>query len=339
MGSLAVTTRPGVIMTRTPLRVSFAGGGTDFPAFYQREPGAVFSTAINKYVYVTIKRHGDLFDQPIRLNYSETELVQKVEEIENGIARECLRLLKISPPIYISVVADVPAANGLGSSSSFAVGLLNALHVYRGERVSAGDLAEEASRVEIGALKRPIGKQDQYAAAFGGLNLFRFQPDGTVTVEPQQLPEGAIEKLFAHVMMFWTGMMRDSSTVLLEQSRNTQRKMGELLAMRDHALQLKALAAEGLDPVRLGKLLDETWQLKRQLASNVSNDRIDLWYRRALEAGACGGKLCGAGGGGFLLFIVPPGRQAALRAALHDLRELPVGYEAHGARLLFPFID
>jgi D-glycero-alpha-D-manno-heptose-7-phosphate kinase len=339
MDSLAATTRPGVIMTRTPLRVSFAGGGTDFPAFYQCEPGAVFSTAINKYVYVTIKRHGDLFDQPIRLNYSETELVQQVEQIENGIARECLRLLRISPPIYISVVADVPAANGLGSSSSFAVGLLNALHVYRGERVSAGDLAEEASRVEIDALKRPIGKQDQYAAAFGGLNLFRFQPDGSVTVEPQQLPEGAIEKLFAHVMMFWTGMMRDSSTVLLEQSRNTQRKMAELLAMRDHALQLKALAAEGLEPVRLGKLLDETWQLKRQLATNISNDRIDLWYRRALEAGACGGKLCGAGGGGFLLFIVPPGRQAAVRAALHDLRELPVGYEAHGARLLFPLID
>ena len=339
MDSAAITARPGVIMTRTPLRVSFAGGGTDLPAFYEREYGAVFSTAINKYVYVTVKRHGELHSEPIRLNYSETELVQKVDEIENGIARECLRLLKINPPIYISVVADVPAASGLGSSSSFAVGLLNALHVYRGERVSAGDLAEEASRVEVDILKRPMGKQDQYAAAFGGLNLFRFQPDGTVSVEPQQLPEGAIEKLFRHVLMFWTGVMRDSSSVLLEQKNNTERRMRELLVMRDHALQLKTLAAEGLEPVRLGELLNETWQLKRQLASNISNEKIDLWYRRALQAGACGGKLCGAGGGGFLLFIVPPERQAAVRTALQDLSELSVGYEAHGARLLFPFID
>ena len=174
-------------MTRTPLRVSFAGGGTDLAAFYEREHGAVLSTAIDKYIYVTVKRHGDVFNERIRLNYYKSEQVQTIEEIENNIARECLRFLEIQPPIYISTVGDLPVASGLGGSSSFAVGLLNALHAYRGERVSAGQLAEEASYIEIDILKEPIGKQDQYAAAFGGLNFFCFKPGGSVTVEPHRL--------------------------------------------------------------------------------------------------------------------------------------------------------
>src|SRR5215204_4405554 len=169
---------PGVIVTRTPLRVSFAGGGTDLPEFYRFDDGAVFSTAIDKYVYVTVKRHSELFYEPIRINYSKTEQVNELSEIENGIARECLRLLEIEPPIYISTVADAPASSGLGGSSSFAVGLLNALHAYRGERVSAGQLADEACHIEIKVLGEPIGKQDQYAAAFGGLNFLRFHGDG-----------------------------------------------------------------------------------------------------------------------------------------------------------------
>src|ERR671926_26814 len=165
---------PGVIMTRTPLRVSFAGGGTDLADFYEREPGAVFSTAINKYIYVTVKRHGRIFNESIRLNYSKSEQVLRIDDIENDIARECLRFLEIEPPVYISTVADLPASTGLGGSSSFAVGLLNALHAFRGERVSAGQLAEEACHIEIDVLRQPIGKQDQYAAAFGGLNFFSF---------------------------------------------------------------------------------------------------------------------------------------------------------------------
>ena len=328
-----------MIITRTPLRVSFAGGGTDLPVFYEREYGAVFSTAINKYVYVTAKRHGELFNEPIRLNYSETELVERVGDIENSIARECLRLLEIQPPIYVSVVADLPSASGLGSSSSFAVGLLNAFHAYKGERVSAGQLAEEAAHVEIDVLKRPMGKQDHYAAAYGGLNYFCFLPDGSVTVEPQRLPSRALDDLFTHIMMFWTNLTRDSSSVLSEQQHNTEHKMDDLLAMRGHALQLKALAPDGFDPIEFGRVLDDTWQLKRQLASSITNNRIDTWYRKAMDAGALGGKLCGAGGGGFLLFIVPPERRAAVRETLSELREIAVGYEAQGSRLLFPLME
>ena len=326
----------GVILTRTPLRVSFAGGGTDLPAFYSQEDGLVFSTAINKYVYVTVKRHGELYDEPIRLNYSETELVERVDDIQNTVARECLRLLGIEPPLYISVLSDIPAQSGLGSSSTFAVGLLNALHAYRGERVSAGELAEEAAEVEIDKLKRPMGKQDHYAAAFGGLNFFRFLPDGSVTVDSQRLPDGALDELFGHIMLFWTGIARDSSSVLSEQQGNTRQKMEELRGMREHALQLRGLISNGFDPKRFGSVLDQTWQLKRQLASKITNQEIDGWYRRGMAAGALGGKICGAGGGGFLLFLAPPKSQAAVRDTLADLREIKVGYESQGSQVLLP---
>src|SRR5271170_4751491 len=173
---------PKMVLTRTPLRVSFAGGGTDLSDFYERDYGAVLSTAIDQYIYVTVKRHGDIFDEKVRLNYSKSEGVVSVDAVKNNIARECLRFLQIDPPIYISTVGDLPASTGLGGSSSFAVGLLNALHAFRGERVSAGQLAEEACHIEIEVLKEPIGKQDQYAAAFGGLNFLRFSPGGGVTV-------------------------------------------------------------------------------------------------------------------------------------------------------------
>src|ERR671924_95452 len=204
---------PGLVITRTPLRISFAGGGTDLSDFYKCEHGAVFSTAIDKYIYVTVKRHGGVFNEAIRLNYSKSEQVNRISEIENDIARECLRFLEIEPPSYVSTVADLPASTGLGGSSSFAVGLLNALHAFRGERVSAGQLAEEACHIEIDVLKEPIGKQDQYAAAFGGLNLLRFKPGGDVTVEPVRLRNGVLTALFGQVMMFWTGHQRETSSV------------------------------------------------------------------------------------------------------------------------------
>src|ERR687891_221300 len=237
---------PKYVLTRTPLRVSFAGGGTDLAAFYEAsEYGAVLSTAINKYIYVTVKRHSDVFDEPIRVNYSKSEQVHRVEQIQNNIARECMRFLEIEPPIYISTVADLPASTGLGGSSSFAVGLLNALHAFRGERVSAGQLAEEASYIEIDVLKQPIGKQDQYAAAFGGLNFFSFKAGGAVTVEPQRWTNGGLKALFECILMFWTGHQRDSSSVLSEQKANTPAKMDSLLRIREHALQLQKLGNNG----------------------------------------------------------------------------------------------
>jgi D-glycero-alpha-D-manno-heptose-7-phosphate kinase len=326
---------PGFVVTRTPLRVSFAGGGTDLPAFFDHEHGAVFSTAITSYIYVTVKRHSPLFDERIRLNYSHSEAVSEVDEIENDIARECLRLLEVEPPIYISTVGDHPASAGLGGSSAFAVGLLNALHAFRGERVSAGQLAEEASNVEIDVLEQPIGKQDQYAVAFGGLNFFSFKPGGAVTVEPHRLTNGQIDQLFDHLLMFWTGHQHEAREVLAEQHANTIRKVDSLRSMRQHAYALHELMANGrVDVGEFGRILDETWQLKRGLASTITTDDIDRWYARAMDAGAVGGKICGAGGGGCFVFVVPPERRESVREALSDLTEAPIRYEAHGSRVL-----
>jgi D-glycero-alpha-D-manno-heptose-7-phosphate kinase len=326
------------VVTRTPLRVSFAGGGTDLADFYDREYGAVFSAAIDKYIFVTVKRHSELFNEPIRINYSVTELVEDIGSIRNNIARECLRLLKVDPPIYISTVGDLPASTGLAGSSSFAVGLLHALHAYRGERVSPGQLAEEATHIEIDVLKEPIGKQDQYAAAFGGLNFFRFNPGGAVTIEPVRASNSFLEALFDHVLMFWTGLQRDASSVLTEQRKNIPDKMAFLGKMRDHAHQLQTLAATGrFDPQTFGQILDDSWQLKKQLASSISSPKIDQYYDLARKAGAQGGKICGAGNGGFLLFIASPEKQPAVRAALSELLEVPIRYEVHGSRVLLPF--
>ncbi|MGH7775151.1 MAG: GHMP kinase [Candidatus Binatia bacterium] len=335
MASYMRKSTPSLVVTRTPLRVSFAGGGTDLAVFYERDYGAVLSTAVEKYIYVTVKRHGEVFNERIRLNYSKSEQVQDIDEIENNIARECLRFLEIEPPIYISTVGDLPASTGLGGSSSYAVGLLNALHAYRGERVSAGQLAEEASHIEIDVLKQPIGKQDQYAAAFGGLNLFCFKPGGGVTVEPQRLANGILLDLFHQIMMFWTGHQRDTRSVLTEQKANTTQKMESLIKIREHAHQLQRLLSNGSCDLRaFGGILDESWQLKRQLASTITTDQIDTWYRRARDAGALGGKLCGAGGGGFLLFVVPLTCQDAVRRALPSLKEVPMRPEAHGSQIL-----
>jgi D-glycero-alpha-D-manno-heptose-7-phosphate kinase len=329
---------PKIVVTRTPMRISFAGGGTDLAEFYERDYGAVITTAIDKYVYVTVKRHGNLFDEPIRLNYSKSEKVNAINELENNIARECLKFLKIDPPIYISTVADLPASTGLGGSSSFAVGLLNALHAFRGERVSAGQLAEEAAHIEIDALREPIGKQDQYAAAFGGFNFLCFSPGGGVTVEPQRPTAEILNHLFDHILFFWTGLRRDASSVLTEQKANIDQKMTSLLQMRNHAHQLRGLISDGqFDAVQFGRVLNESWNQKRQLASTITTNQIDRWYNLAMESGAEGGKICGAGGGGFLVFIVQPERQQKVRQALKELIEVSVGHEVHGSQILLPF--
>lgn len=327
-----------MIVTRTPLRVSFLGGGTDLPAFYRREGGAVLSTAINRYVYVTVKRHSELFYEPIRVNYSKSEQVDRIDELENNIARECLKFLDIEPPIYISTVGDVPASTGLGGSSAFAVGLLNALHAYRGERVSAGQLAEEACHIEMEALGEPIGKQDQYAAAYGGLNLFSFKPDGGVTVEHLRVPREDLRGLFDSMLMFWTGHQRDASGVLEEQQQNVEAKQEHLRRMRDQARGLYEQLSNGaIDVAGIGRLLDEGWKMKRQLATTITTGQIDRWYEAARAAGADGGKLCGAGGGGFLLFLVRPEHRDAVRRALGELLELHVEHEVHGSQLVLPF--
>src|SRR5215471_18576806 len=327
-----------IVVTRTPLRISFAGGGTDLPDFFEVEEGAVLSAAVDKYVYVTVKRHSEIFNEPIRINYSRTEQVNTIGEIENNIARECIRFLGVEPPIYVSTVADLPASTGMGGSSSFAVGLLNALHAFRGERVTAGQIAEEACHIEMEILKEPIGKQDQYAAAFGGLNLLRFGRDGRVTVEPQPVVNGSLAYLFSNIMMFWTGHQRAAASVLTEQKSNTSQNQEVLRHMRDDAFQLRALCSgPHIDLELLGKALHRGWLLKRGLASKISNSDIDQLYARAIAAGAEGGKLCGAGGGGFLMFVVKPEKRERVRQALSHLGLVSLGYEVHGSRVLYPW--
>ena len=331
--------RPGMIVTRTPMRVSFAGGGSDLPAFYEKGHGAVLSSAIDKYIWVTVKRHSEVFDEPVRINYSLTEQVDTIDEVRNDITRESLRMLGIEPPIYISTVGDLPASTGLGSSSSFAVGLLNALHLYRGDRVSAGQLAEEACQIEIDILGQPIGRQDQYAAAFGGLNVFTFRPGGSVTVEPQSMPARTLNELFESVMLFWTGHQRDSSSVLIEQSQNTERHVDDLTAIREQVYELQDILRGRPSPRDVGAVIHRGWQLKRGLASSVSNPQIDDWYQRAMACGAYGGKIAGAGNGGFMLLIVDREHQPSVRTALAELTEVSVRPEVHGSQILLPLMD
>jgi D-glycero-alpha-D-manno-heptose-7-phosphate kinase len=339
MASWALARRPSLIVTRTPMRVSFAGGGTDLPAYYDKGYGAVLSTAIDKYIWVTVKRHSEVFDEPVRVNYSLTEQVDTIDQLKNDITRECLLFLNIEPPIYISTVGDLPASTGLGSSSAFAVGLLNALHLYRGDRVSAGQLAEEACQIEIDVLGQPIGRQDQYAAAFGGLNLFTFKPGGAVTVEPQRLPVRVLAELFESIMLFWTGHQRDSSSVLTEQQENTDRHFEDLTAIRDQAFELQAVLRGRPSARDVGAIVHRGWQLKRGLASSVSNPQIDEWYERAMSGGACGGKIAGAGNGGFLLLVVEPEHRPTVRNLLSELMEVSVRPEVHGSQILLPLMD
>ncbi len=326
---------PRAVTTITPQRLSLAGGGTDLPGFYSSHGGAVISATIDKYIYVTVKRHSPLFNEVYRLSYSQTEHVNALNEIQNDVARECLRLVHVDPPLFIATASDLPASSGLGSSSSFAVGLLYALHAMRGENVAAGQLAEEACCVEIEKLKRPIGKQDQYAAAFGGLNYITFQPDGRVQLDHVWLPDNGVESMFRNSMLFWTGMQREAGVILGEQRDNILDTGATLIRMRDMAAHCRdVLLQYPDDPRRLGAILDEGWRAKKSLASKISSTQIDAYYARARAAGAIGGKLAGAGGGGFLYLVVPPEAQDSVRDALPEMVDVPVHYEPRGARLL-----
>jgi D-glycero-alpha-D-manno-heptose-7-phosphate kinase len=333
MAKLLTPTR--AVTTITPQRLSFAGGGTDLPDFYRVYGGAVLSSAIDKYIYVSVKRHSPLFNEAYRLSYSKTEHVNNLDAIENDVARECLRLVHVDPPLFIATASDLPALSGLGSSSSFAVGLLYALHTLRGENVSAGQLAEEACHVEIDMLRRPIGKQDQYAAAFGGLNYIRFQSDGRVHLDALWLPGDGATTLFRNSMLFWTGIQREAGHVLQEQRDMIDGTSDILIRMRDMAADCRdALLQNPDDSKRLGAILDAGWRAKRSLASKISSSHIDACYSRAIAAGALGGKIAGAGGGGFFYLVVPPERHEAVRAALPDMVDVSINYEPRGARLL-----
>jgi D-glycero-alpha-D-manno-heptose-7-phosphate kinase len=321
-----------LIISQTPYRVSFAGGGTDLPAFCHREPGAVLSVTIDQHIYVTIHRR---FEPTIRVSYSRTEVADTLEAVQHELVREAMRCVEIDEPLEITTIGDVPAGTGMGSSSSLTVGLLTALYGYRNRVASPRLLAEQACRIEIDILDKPIGRQDQYAAAYGGLNYIRFNTDDTVDVEPVPCRPETIAELERRVLLVYTGQTRDANAILEQQSGVAAERMDELRAMRDLADQMRhALTGEGeLD--RFAELLHQGWELKRSLGCGISNDRVDEWYEAARRAGAGGGKLLGAGGGGFLLLVAPPWRHRAIREALGRPRELPFRIARHGARNIF----
>lgn len=327
-----------MIISKTPLRISFAGGGTDIPSFYKKDGyGAVISTCIDSFLYVSVKKHSPLFNERIRLNYSDTELVNDIDEIENSIIRESLKFLNIDDRIYISTVSDAPAKSGLGSSSTFCVGLLNALYKFKGVNVSPGRLAEEAAHIEINILGRPIGKQDQYAAAFGGLNYFEFYPDETVSVKPIHINNEIYSILSSSMISFWTKETRIAESVLEEQEKNSELNRETLLLMRQQPEDLrKLLYSPNFSIDSFSKIIYDGWELKRSLASNVSNMAINKAYAVALENGALGGKISGAGGGGFLNIFAHYKHQAKICDALEGMGLVPYkfNFEVRGSMVL-----
>jgi len=293
------------VLSMAPLRVSFLGGGSDIRNFYQKHPGAVVSAAINKYVYVHIKRHDPLFQERYRISYSEVEHTQNRDEIKNSIVRSCLELLEIDEPLQISTSADLPANSGLGSSSSFAVALLLGLHAIRGEEVSPVQVAEEACKVEIEILKSPIGKQDQYAAAFGGLNYFEFNLNGTVKIEPIYLSSTDTGRLLERSILIWTGQSRKADTILSDQALRVNENMDQLIAITDLARAFKnELLNPNLNWLELGKLISNGWTIKKSFTEKIQTIEVQEITSKLDEFSCFGYKLLGAGGGGFIFSLM-----------------------------------
>ncbi len=324
-----------MIISRAPFRVSFAGGGTDIPSFYEKHGGCVLSTTIKKYVYLTI--HPAFNRDDISLKYSKTENVHNYQEIEHKIFHEAFRRFNISG-VEIASMADVTAGTGLGSSSTFTVALLKLLYTYENRYVSTYHIAKEACEIEIEDLGNPIGKQDQFAAAFGGLRFYEFMPNGFVKIEPIVMKKESYKKLEENCLMFYTGLKHDASKILKEQKDNVERdnkKEEMLLKMCDLARELKTHFEQN-DVDFLGECLSKGWQLKKQMASSISQNAIDELYELGINNGATGGKLLGAGGGGFLLFYVPTKEgKEKIRKAFKDYKELPFELDNSGVSIIF----
>ncbi len=323
-----------MIISQTPYRVSFAGGGTDLPSFYEKEMGAVLSVGLNQHMYVTVSPR---FEASTRIAYTKTEIADSIDEIQHTIAREVLRMTGLGKHLEITTIGDVPSGTGLGSSSSLAVGLLNALYAFKGRLTSAQQLAEQACQVEIDLLHKPIGKQDQYAAAYGSLNYIAFNPDGTVNVEPVPYKPDTLRELESRTLLLYTAQQRSADDILVKQSAGTREadKFSILRQMRDLAIEMKGIISNQGSIDEFARLLHEGWLLKKSLGFGISNSAIDDWYEAAIKAGAQGGKLLGAGGGGFLLLVAPPEKHQAIRDALGNPREIPFEIDRRGSRIIF----
>ena len=320
-----------MIITQTPLRIGLLGGGTDLPSYYREHGGRVLNCAIDKYIYVVVKQR---FDDEIYVNYSKKEIVSRVEDLEHELVREAMLMTGVRSGVEITTLADIPSSGtGLGSSSAVTVGLLQALFTYTGRQVSGEELAERACAIEIERCGKPIGKQDQYIAALGGIRDLRFGPGDEVTSEELGIPTAQRLALQQQIMLFYTNVTRRADSILAEQNANVSSTLPELDLLRD----LAGFAVERLrngDIDAIGPMLRESWEAKRKLASGVSNEQIDRAVSTALDAGASGVKLTGAGGGGFLVVICPMERQPAVRESLSNMRELPIRLDRLGSRVV-----
>ncbi len=323
-----------MVIIQTPLRISLFGGGTDFPAYYQEHGGCVLNTAVDKYIFVTVKKR---FDDKLRIGYSQTEMVDSVDEIQHELIREALRHTGITHGVEITTMADIPTkGSGLGSSSTVTVGALHAMYAYKRELVLTERLAQEACLIEREILQKPSGVQDQYIAAYGGFRFMEFTTDGEIIVRPISLSPRTLRRLNDNLLIFFTGITRQNGRILEEQETNINDRLATLEQMKQIAYTAcDELQRENVDAV--GELLHESWQLKKQLASQISNPQIDEMYETALQAGATGGKVSGAGGGGFLLLYVPRGQQEKVRDALKEYQELPITLGQDGSKVIFDY--
>jgi D-glycero-alpha-D-manno-heptose-7-phosphate kinase len=323
-----------MIIVQTPLRISFFGGGTDLPSFYLSEGGCVLSSAIDKYIFVTIKKR---FDQLLRVGYTRTEMAERVTDIQHELIREAFRVSGIDRSVEITTMGDIPSAgSGLGSSSTVTVGALHAMYSLQGKLVTAEILARQACEIEIDRLCKPIGVQDQYIAAYGGFRFLEFKPTGEIHVTRVELDPCTRRKLNQNMLLFYTGTTRKADVILEEQKKNIADRTGILRKLREMAyIARDELSAGNADSI--GELLHESWELKKKLAINISNPMIDELYQTARKAGALGGKITGAGGGGFLLLYCPYQYQEDLREALSGYQELPFNLENEGSKVIFNY--
>jgi D-glycero-alpha-D-manno-heptose-7-phosphate kinase len=323
-----------VIIVQTPLRISFFGGGTDFPSFFMEEGGCVLSSAIDKYIFVSVKER---FDEKLRVGYTQTEMVDCIDEIQHELIRESLRMTGIRSSLEVTTMGDIPSeGSGLGSSSTVTVGALHAMYTYLGEMVSAETLAREACRIEMDVLKKPIGIQDQFIAAYGNLRYFEFLPNGQVKTEKVKLDPESRRAFNDRFLLFFTGVSRRADTILKEQKENIKDRIAILREIKQMVHEARRVL-DGGDFDTFGRLLHESWKLKKSLAGSITNGAIDDLYELARRNGAIGGKITGAGGGGFLLLYVPYEKQLSVRNALCGLRELPFRLESDGSKVIFNY--
>jgi D-glycero-alpha-D-manno-heptose-7-phosphate kinase len=323
-----------MLVVRTPLRLSFVGGGSDLRAFYQQKDGMVISSAIDKFVYVIVKER---FDDMIYVNYSQKECATCIDEIQHGLVREAMKMTGIEKGVEITTLADIPSGgSGMGSSSSIAVALLHAFHTYRNTLVTSKQLAEEACRIEVDIIGRPIGRQDQYVAAHGGIHQYVFRRNDTTDIIPLTLSNGILRKFSSSLLLYYTGITRSADTILSEQKKNysTSEKF-EVMCEIVSLVEPFKKALESGDLETCGLLLDRNWQLKKNMTSGITNGEIEAMYEKAKKAGALGGKIAGAGGGGFLVLLVPRERQNSVFRAMRDYRELPFMLESSGSKVTF----